>query len=298
MSIFISLLDDPYRNLAIERVLFLQFQLHGLYIWRNRPAVIIGRNQNPWQECVMPQMRQHDVRLCRRISGGGSVFHDAGNINCSFFTHTDVFSREDNLRLVQQALEKLDVTLAHQHPHDLLLSGRKISGSAFRVEKNRALHHLTLLCDSDIDSLWQVLRRNAPAWMARGTRSRVAEVGTIRDQHPHISVADVEQAIIAAYQAQKNSTVHTITESSLPEGWEQYYRELSSWEWIIGKTPSFDITTDSFRYVIEEGRVICCTDLLNEHRKSAMLVGHSLQYEQCPTDADSEMQELYRRLEI
>lgn len=129
-----SLSTDIYENLALEDWVHDNVDLQNrsvLFLWRNSPAVVIGRHQNPWQECNLQLMRQRGVPLARRRSGGGTVFHDLGNVNLTFFTSKKKYDRHRNLRVVTSALKGLRPGLDVQanERFDILLNGHyKISG--------------------------------------------------------------------------------------------------------------------------------------------------------------------------
>lgn len=125
---------DVYQNLALEDWIdaHVDLQQRGiLLLWRNQPAVVIGRHQNPWSECNLPAMRKMGIALARRRSGGGTVFHDHGNLNLTFFASKKAYDRKRNLKVVTEALRRLrpNLDVRATDRFDILLNGHyKISG--------------------------------------------------------------------------------------------------------------------------------------------------------------------------
>lgn len=125
---------DVYQNLALEDWIDANVDLHKrsvLLLWRNRPAVVVGRHQNPWTECSLPAMREAGIPLARRRSGGGTVYHDLGNLNMTFFTSKKAYDRQRNLKVVTDALQLLQpgLDVRATDRFDILLNGHlKISG--------------------------------------------------------------------------------------------------------------------------------------------------------------------------
>lgn len=157
---------DPYTNLSLEEELFASCkgqegeEFFLLYI--NGPAVVIGKHQNPWKECNMQLLGERSIPLLRRISGGGTVYHDQGNINWSFIGPKNGFSQEENLELIKQSaarfsgLPETDFTVGERG--DIFYRGLKISGNALTFKGSKALHHGTLLVSADTGSLGAALR--------------------------------------------------------------------------------------------------------------------------------------------
>lgn len=194
-QIYISRTLDPYLNLSIEHYLLQKSPADStiLFLYTNRPSIIIGRNQNPWVEVNLGYQR-HDplgVELVRRRSGGGTVFHDEGNVNYSVICPTSAFHRDKHAEMVVRALQKLGVEKARVNKrHDIVLDKSvegeqkpfKISGSAYKLTRLRSLHHGTCLLSSpNLDAISKFLRSPAkPFIKARGVdsvSSRITNVG-------------------------------------------------------------------------------------------------------------------------
>jgi len=136
-------------------------ETRSFLLYRNRPSVVIGRYQNPWRECNVREMSQQGVGLVRRRSGGGTVYHDHGNVNLSFFSPRASFDKFQNSALLVRALTHLGIaargSLVPNERSDLMFNGQKVSGSAYRITSAAAYHHCTLLLSADIHGLRRFL---------------------------------------------------------------------------------------------------------------------------------------------
>ena len=146
---------DPAFNLALEEIMTAQADAPVAMLWRNRPAVIIGRNQNAVREFDSTYAREQSIAVVRRMTGGGAVYHDLGNLNYSFFSfETDADRRSADFasfaKPVLDALRSLGVEAEFSGRNDILVGGRKVSGSAKRTHEGRILFHGTLLFDVDM----------------------------------------------------------------------------------------------------------------------------------------------------
>lgn len=226
-QIYVSRSLDPYLNLSIEHYLLQKTPAHStiLFLYTNRPCVVLGRNQNPWMEVDLPALKdplRHpqagsspsfgEVLLVRRRSGGGTVFHDEGNVNYSVICPTAAFDRDKHARMVVRALRGLGVDRARVNArHDIVLqpvfsrstgsdvtseavssTPLKISGSAYKLTRLRALHHGTCLLSSpNLDRLSYFLRSPAKSYIkARGVESVSSPVANVG-----VSNADFVKAV-------------------------------------------------------------------------------------------------------
>ncbi len=147
---------DPYLNHAIEEHILLNMDEDCFMLWQNEPCVLIGRNQNVYAEINMDYIRDNNIKIVRRITGGGTVFNDYGNFNFTFIAKKDN-NKSCNFqaftRLIESALKSLGVDTEFSGRNDLLIEGKKFSGNAQCVLKNKVLHHGTLLFETDINAL-------------------------------------------------------------------------------------------------------------------------------------------------
>ncbi|NWX10430.1 LIPT Lipoyltransferase, partial [Caloenas nicobarica] len=248
-----SISNDIYQNLAVEDWIHDHMNLENrqvLFLWRNSPAVVIGRHQNPWQECNLRLMRQKNIKLARRRSGGGTVYHDLGNINLTFFTARKKYERMENLKLIVKALKalcpQLDVHVTDRY--DILLDRQfKISGTAAKLGRTTAYHHCTLLCNADKFVLSSVLKTPYKGIKSNATPSVPASVKNLFEEDPSLTCEMLLDAIAEEYATQHQidhhiTLVNPADETVLP-GISNKTKELQAWEWVYGKTPKFSVST-------------------------------------------------------
>ncbi|XP_048091088.1 lipoyltransferase 1, mitochondrial [Alosa alosa] len=258
-----SVSTNIFENLALEDWIHDNIDLQKrsiLYIWRNTPTVVIGRHQNPWQECNLKMMRNIEIPLARRRSGGGTVFHDLGNINMTFFTSKKKYDRHRNLSVVTNALKKLRPELDVQSTErfDILLNGQyKISGTAAKLGRNSAYHHCTLLCSADRSVLSSVLKSSSQGIKSNATPSVPSPVKNLFDEDSTLDSDTIMTALACQYNDEFGYdsvvyAVHPGDEECWP-GIQNMAQELQTWEWVYGKTPKFSVCT-SFDIQSESSR--------------------------------------------
>lgn len=200
VSCYITGCTDPYRNLAVERYL-LEHTPAGsvtLYLWQNKNTVVIGRNQNPWAECNMALLRKDGGHLVRRLSGGGAVYHDSGNLNFTFLTDAHTYDLNRQLDVILTALQSLGIKAEKSGRNDILVDGRKVSGNAFYTSGNKKYHHGTLLIDVKTDEMAKYLTVSPLKLKAKGVSSVKSRVLNLKEVCPDITVPLLQNALIRA----------------------------------------------------------------------------------------------------
>lgn len=194
---------DPYRNLAIEQHL-LETVEGGcclLYLWQNANTVVIGRNQNAWAECRTTLLKDEGGHLARRLSGGGAVWHDTGNLNFTFLMRSEHYDLDRQLSVLQTACRLVGIETERSGRNDLLVNGRKFSGNAFYHHEGRSYHHGTLLVDVDTDRMSRYLSPSKAKLTAKGVESVRARVINLREVNPALTVDALKGAMIEAFCA-------------------------------------------------------------------------------------------------
>ena len=194
---------DPAFNLAAEQYVFENLPKDRSYfmLWQNDNAVIIGKYQNTLAEINLPYVEQHNIRVVRRLSGGGAVFHDLGNLNYSFISDTGS-SENLNLRLfcepVVRALAELGVHAEINGRNDMTVDGKKFSGNAQYLRGGRVLHHGTILYNSDHSVIGEALHVDQSKIAAKGIPSVRSRVTNLLPYFPKgTTLSDFRAALLA-----------------------------------------------------------------------------------------------------
>ncbi|WP_164669550.1 lipoate--protein ligase [Virgibacillus doumboii] len=243
-------ITDPMINLAIEEYILENFGEKDTYLlfYVNKPSIIIGRNQNSVEEINTEYVDKNNIKVVRRLSGGGAVYHDEQNLNFSFITKDDGESFQNFKKFTQpmvDALNKLGVPAEMQGRNDLAVKGRKISGNAMFSTRGRMFSHGTLMLDSEIENVVSALNVRKEKIESKGIksiRSRVANISEFLDEK---ITMDEFKNIILRYvfdvEDVKDVPQYKLTE----EDWENIKKiseeRYQKWEWNYGKSPKFNV---------------------------------------------------------
>ncbi|MBG9449849.1 lipoate--protein ligase [Cytobacillus firmus] len=249
-------ITDPRINLAIEEYALKNLDIEETYLlfYINEPSIIIGKNQNTVEEINTEYVEDNGIHVVRRLSGGGAVYHDLGNLNFSFITKDDGDSFHNFQKFtepVTEALQKLGVNAELSGRNDLMAEGRKISGNAQFSTKGRMFSHGTLLFDSEIESVVSALKVKKDKIESKGIksiRSRVANISEFLDEK--ITIEEFRTLLL------KNifGDLGEIPEYKLTdEDWERIHQlsreRYQNWDWNYGRSPKFDLQ-HSYRFPV------------------------------------------------
>ncbi|KAM3508355.1 hypothetical protein MY11210_006754 [Beauveria gryllotalpidicola] len=255
-QIYVSRSRDPLLNLSVEHHLLQTVPADAtvLMLYANAPCVVFGRNQNPWIETNLARLassRRPPIQLVRRRSGGGTVFHDEGNVNFSVVCPSAAFDRNKHAEMVVRALRRLGRPTARVNErHDIVVDGDggggtfKVSGSAYKLTRLRSLHHGTCLLQSpNLDSIAGLLRSPAEGFIkARGVDSVRSPVRNLQ-----LDVAAFEDAVVREFeQMYGRPDMRDVVEDAEALAVQQIqkgYAEMSSRGWLYGQTPRFVFST-------------------------------------------------------
>ena len=237
---------DPWYNMSFDEYCLEQYPSDDsfFYLWRNRPSVIIGLNQNAYSEVNLGYLQAHDIRLARRVTGGGAVYHDLQNLNYT------VIGRDASPEPVVEALCSLGVPAELTGRNDIFVGGRKVSGYARRLGRDRQIIHGTLMYDVDLDTLARVLDVPGSKLAVKGIASVKSRVANLKDFLPRFQGLDGLQAalqeILAAgdgelpFDAARRAAVQRLSDE-----------KFSTWDWIYGQSRAADL--------VRGGRLACGT---------------------------------------
>jgi lipoate-protein ligase A len=242
--------NDPFFNMAFEEyaIKSLDPTYEYFFLWQNSPTVVIGRNQNTIEEVNLDFLKNNDIAVVRRLSGGGAVYHDKGNIN---FTYVVDYRKEDFnsikrfAQAVVRALEKLGVNAQFSGRNDITVEGKKISGNAQYLTKGRLLHHGTLLFDSDLDVLSKALKVKQQKILSKGVKSVRSRVANIKGHlNENISVEQFKKLLVMHIFEVEDSDFdeYILNADDLKNIHKLRDEKYSAWEWNFGHSPEFDVS--------------------------------------------------------
>ena len=262
---------NPYYNMAFDEYCLESLQLDEpvFYLWQNRPSVIIGYNQEVNTEVNLDFLKANDISLVRRVTGGGAVYHDLGNLNYTIVGPSEDLERDypEYASLMMKALQTLGIPATLSGRNDILVDGKKVSGFAKRVCKNRLMVHGTLLYKVDLEVLTQALNPSATKLQSKGiasVRSRVTNLCEYLPELPDIQAFSqhLEDILSNNYA----DTEYQLSEEDLASIQRLEDEKFAQWEWIYGRSPKATLThsarlacgTISIHLTLAENRIKTC----------------------------------------
>lgn len=240
MRYLVNECTDACRNMAFD-----EFALESLpldepvfYLWRNAPSVIIGLNQSAYAEVNLDYLKEHGIALARRVTGGGAVYHDLQNLNYTIVGKSRDLNADypDYLHYMVNALRQLGVPAELSGRNDIMVDGRKCSGYAKRVWKDRLMVHGTLMFDVDLSVLQQALSVPGSKMAASGVASVRSKVANLKDYLPGFSdvlaLKDALHAILAENDSEVKLTVGQ--QAEIEKIADEKFR---TWDWLYGRSP-------------------------------------------------------------
>ena len=232
---------DPHFNMAFDEFCLERLKADEpvFYLWQNRPSVIIGLNQSAYAEVNLPYLREKGIVLARRVTGGGAVYHDLQNLNYTITGRIRDLETDypAYVETMARALRALGVPAEVSGRNDILVDGRKCSGYAKRVSKDRLMIHGTLMYDVDIDTLTEVLATPGSKLSAAGVSSVRSRVANLKAYLPRFADIKAFQAALQAILAGEDGEIR-LTEAQLAQIEADAATKYRTWEWIYGHSPA------------------------------------------------------------
>lgn len=225
---------NPYKNIALEEYLLRNVEPETciLYLWQNRHTIVIGRNQNCWKECKVEELEKDGGFLARRLSGGGAVFHDMGNLNFTFLVPQEDYDVDRQLGVIVEACRLLGIKAEKTGRNDITVDGKKFSGNAFYKTEGRCYHHGTLMIHVDLENVSYYLNVSADKLKGKGVSSVKSRVTNLSEFCPEITINLMKDKLIEAFENVYGLKAEEIKKEILPQDkLEERYEFFSSKAW-------------------------------------------------------------------
>jgi len=236
---------DPYFNIATDEYIFKHIEEDCFMLWRNDNAIIVGKHQNTLAEINVDYVKEKDIKVVRRLSGGGAVYHDLGNLNFSFTKtgeNTEMVDFQKYTKPIIEVLQKLGVDAKFEGRNDLTIAGKKFSGNAEHVFKNKVLHHGTILYSSEMKDVSGALKINPLKYKDRAVKSIPKRVTNVADHlEKPISLEDFTERIMQhVIDTNPGARRYEFSEEDLAAIRKIRDEKYAKWEWNFGHSPNYN----------------------------------------------------------
>jgi lipoate-protein ligase A len=259
----------PFINIAAEEFLLKETDGDFTFIYVNDPSIIIGKHQNAYAEINLPYIQEKGIPVVRRISGGGTVWHDHGNVNFSFVLNGkegQLVNFREYAMPVLAYLQNLGIPAEFGNRNEILVEGKKISGNAEHVFRKRVLHHGTLLFSSDLHALKAALGTEPGRYEDRAVQSVRSEVANIHDfLEPGAGITAFREGLISHLSGSfEGSEKYVLSAAETARIRELVSQKYNTWEWNIGYSPRYRMTRSiewngkpvGIRLEVEKGKIM------------------------------------------
>lgn len=251
MICFISPKSSPYFNLAAEEYFLRNFQEELFILYVNDPCVVVGKHQNALAECNYSYLRKNNIPIARRLSGGGTVFHDRGNINFSIVKNFTDSSKSVDFKSfldpIMRFLHSKGIPAEYSKRNDLLVEGKKFSGNAEHVyqQGKRTLHHGTILFDSKLDKLSNSLKTQENRYSHKAVRSVRSQVSNISQYlDPKLTIESFQKDLLDFITIENSTNEYVLTDLDFNAIDSLVKEKFDTWKWNLGYSPKYDLSTD------------------------------------------------------
>jgi lipoate-protein ligase A len=237
---------NPYFNLAAEEYVLKNFSDNAFMLWRNAPSIIVGNHQNTLAEINTEYVKENNIDVVRRLSGGGAVFHDLGNLNFTFIKNIDKSKDKVDFstftKPIIDVLRNMDINANFEGRNDIMIDGKKISGNAQHTNGNRMIHHGTLLFSSVMTDLSNALKVNPLKFRDKAVKSVKSRVSNISDHMPEkIDVLTFRDRIMDyIVSTHEGAYLYEYTDEDREKINQLVKEKYGKWEWNFGSSPKYN----------------------------------------------------------
>jgi lipoate---protein ligase len=279
MRYLINKSTNPYFNLALDEYALKHMNMDEdfFFLWRNEPSVIIGKNQNTVEEINQAFIDNNNIKVARRVSGGGAVYHDLGNLNFTFIINVDDPGEVNYKKYVQpviDALNEMGVKAEASGRNDILINGLKISGNAQRMANKKLMHHGTLLYDVNMEDLVQALNVAPDKYISKGVKSVRSRVTNIKEHLPKSNdILDFWDSLHFFLSNKGKDKEIVLSEKEIAKIEFEAMNRFATWDWIYGKSPEFNFVN---KKRFDGGKLEIKADVEHGHLQSIRFMGDYL----------------------
>lgn len=280
---------NPYYNLALDEYAMKHIDVDEDFfiLWQNQPSVIIGNNQNTVEEINQAFIDKNNIKVARRVSGGGAVYHDLGNLNFTFIISVDDPSTVNYKKYVQpivDALAEMGVFAESSGRNDILVDGLKISGNAQRMANGKLMHHGTLLYDVNLEDMVAALNVAPDKIISKGVKSVRSRVTNIKEHLNNTSdINDFWDSLQYILSNNNQDKEIILSDQQIAEIEMEAINKFSTWDWIYGESPEFNYK-NSKRFA--GGKLEVKIDVVSGHINQIHFIGDFLGLESVKTIED------------
>jgi len=265
---------DPHKNLAAEEYFLKQKEGSYFILWRNESSVIVGRNQNTFAEIDIPYAEENNIPVVRRLTGGGAVFHDLGNLNYTFIEENASHKFGDYASFsapIIEALKSMGIDASLSGRNDICIGDKKISGNAQTMHKGRMLHHGTLLFSSNVATLTNVLKVNPLKIQSKGIKSVKSRVTNISEHiKGDMTIMEFKDLLLKFALKNGGNTLYEITPDDEKEIDRLYVEKYSTKEWNYGFDKDYSFKNEA---KFKGGLVTVCFDIKDNKIENPRIFG-------------------------
>lgn len=301
MRYLINKSTDPYFNLALDEYAMKNIDIDEdfFFLWRNEPSVIIGKNQNTVEEINQTFIDENGIKVARRVSGGGAVYHDLGNLNFTFIINVDDPGKVNYKKYVQpiiDALKEMGITAEASGRNDILIDGLKISGNAQRMANGKLMHHGTLLYDVNLMNMVKALNVASDKYISKGFKSVRSRVTNIKEHLPNSTDIFDFWDSLQYYLSNKGQDKEIIlSDEELDKIQFEAINRFGTWDWIYGESPQFDLVNEK-RFA--GGKLEIKMNVDNGYIQNVRFIGDYLGLKDVKTIEDRLIKTRFNRLDV